>query len=400
MNFKDIVMINLQRFKNRKLRSSLTILGIGVGIGIVYFLVSLVFGVQQLVIDQLVTSDSILSLDVRSPGENVDLEGLSEGFVSYISSLPEVDLVAQQKDFSAQIIVNSLTGQSSALGVPSFFFALDGISESSGRLFGEGEKDSIVVNRGVLDLFGVRDPSEILGENVLIKIVVEPGSDTDGVITLEQDFTIAGVVDVADNSFYLPLEVINEYAALRKVDPSLLKVKVVAQEHIDPVKERLQAEGMLVSALTDTLDQLNKIFNTTQIIFGGIGIVALFIAAVGMFNTMTISLLERTREVGIMKSIGATDKDIWGLFLFESVIIGFLGGISGIVLGAVSGVFFNFGINILAKNFGGAQVDLFATPGWFLALVLCTSLSIGFVTGFYPARRASNIDPLDALRYE
>lgn len=156
----------------------------------------------------------------------------------------------------------------------------------------------------------------------------------------------------------------------------------------------------MVSALSDTIEQANQIFKIIQIVLSSFGIIALIVSAIGMFNTMTITLLERTQEIGIMKALGATSMEVWNLFLAESVVIGFFGGVGGIMLGFLIGELFNFGINILARAFGGVEVDIFYTPLWFILLIIIFSTFVGLLTGFYPARRAAKINALEALRYK
>jgi putative ABC transport system permease protein len=119
-----------------------------------------------------------------------------------------------------------------------------------------------------------------------------------------------------------------------------------------------------------------------------------------MFNTMTVTLLERTKEIGIMRMIGASPTDIKLLFVSESVLVGFLGGVSGIVIGVGIGVIINFVLNALATQFGGQAVSLFAFPLWFLLFIATFSAAVGYLTGIFPARRAALLNPLDAIRYE
>ncbi len=128
--------------------------------------------------------------------------------------------------------------------------------------------------------------------------------------------------------------------------------------------------GFTVLSLSDTIEEANKIFQAIQIILSLFGAVALIVSAIGMFNTMTIALLERTQEVGIMKSLGASNKDVWKLFLVEAIIIGFLGGVSGIVVGLAGGAGLNFGVNKLASSLGGSEVDLFYTPNEFIIIIV------------------------------
>jgi len=158
--------------------------------------------------------------------------------------------------------------------------------------------------------------------------------------------------------------------------------------------------GFVVAALSDVIDQANKIFRILQTVLAIFGAIALIVSAIGMFNTMTIALMERTQEVGIMKSLGASKTDIVLLFVTESVIMGFLGGVIGLALGMLSGEAFNILLNILAKRFEGNPVDVFYTPPWFAITIVIFSTVVGLITGIWPARRAANLNPLEAVKYK
>jgi putative ABC transport system permease protein len=132
-------------------------------------------------------------------------------------------------------------------------------------------------------------------------------------------------------------------------------------------------------------------------IFGGI---ALSVSAIGMFNTMTVTLLERTAEIGVMRTIGASASDIVVLFVAEASIVGLLGGIVGILIGGGIGEFFNGLLAVAASKFGGQAVSLFAYPFSFLLFITVFSGGVGLLTGLFPARRAAKINPLDAIRYK
>jgi putative ABC transport system permease protein len=181
---------------------------------------------------------------------------------------------------------------------------------------------------------------------------------------------------------------------------SKLKVKVQSKEYLDPARTAIVDKGYIVSALSDIIEQANQVFEIVQIVLASFGIVALIVSAIGMFNTMTIALLERTQEIGIMKALGATNVDIWNMFLAESVIIGFFGGLGGILIGVLTGELFNYLINLLAGAFGGQSIDIFYTPVWFILTIIAFSTFVGLMTGFYPARRAAKINCLEALRYK
>jgi putative ABC transport system permease protein len=119
-----------------------------------------------------------------------------------------------------------------------------------------------------------------------------------------------------------------------------------------------------------------------------------------MFNTMTIALLERTRDIGIMKAIGVYNLDIGKIFLTESVIIAGLGGVIGTVGGAGVGYGLNFLVNLLAKSVGSESQSMFYVPIWFAGGIVGFSIIVGLLTGLYPSKRAVKLNPLDALRYE
>lgn len=419
---EDIIELTVQRFWTKKLRVFLTVIGIGIGIGAVYFLVSLTFGLQKLVIGNLATSDSLLSLDVVANTELNDFVKLDTATVKKIKQLEQVETVSSSKSLPAEMSIGNAKTQTVAYGVDETFFRLSNISPDQGDLFRDDDRDKAIVSSAILTLFDLK-PEDAIGKKFRISLIhsvetiptevpqiaslsaaleATASAETEQTSTIETvtvpiEFTIVGVVTDETDYFFVPqqtFEVVDfdEYKAL--------KVKVTDQEYIEKVREEILGMGFIVSAITDTLKQINQIFQYTQMLFTIIGIVALFIAAIGMFNTMTIALLERTREIGIMKSIGATDKVIQQMFLAESVFMGLGGGIAGLILGVIFTMVFNLLINVLALSLGGKWIDIFYTPPWFIVLAICFSIFIGFGTGYFPARRAAKINPLDALRYE
>ena len=217
-------------------------------------------------------------------------------------------------------------------------------------------------------------------------------------VKLDQDFKVVGIVpEENSNIVYMPFAISQD---LNINSFSKIKVKVDNDKNLNTVRSAIIEKGFLVSALSDIIEQANQIFKIVQIVLASFGIVALIVSAIGMFNTMTIALLERTQEIGIMKALGATSLDIWNMFLAESVIIGFLGGVGGILIGMIGGEIFNYGINLLAGAMGGSKIDMFYTPYWFIILIMTFSTVVGLGTGFYPARRAAKINCLEALRYK
>ncbi|MDX1608073.1 MAG: FtsX-like permease family protein, partial [Candidatus Spechtbacterales bacterium] len=177
-------------------------------------------------------------------------------------------------------------------------------------------------------------------------------------------------------------------------------VRVDASENLNIVQEEIIEQGFNVVALSKTVEQANKIFTGIQAVLGTFGSIALIVSAIGMFNTMTVTLLERTAEIGIMRTIGASSGDIKILFLAEAVIVGFLGGIVGILIGTSIGFGLNALLNFVASRAGGTGVTLFRYPILFLLFIASFSTIVGFLTGLFPARRAAALNPLDAIRYK
>jgi len=130
------------------------------------------------------------------------------------------------------------------------------------------------------------------------------------------------------------------------------------------------------------------------------GIMAFTIAFLGMINTLVVSLLERTREIGLMKIIGMKRNEVRALFITESMFIGFIGGVLGIVFGYVAGYVVSFIVYLFSMSRGVGYIQISFIPLSLIILVILTTTLLGFFTGLYPAKRAVKMDPLDALRYE
>jgi len=402
MQIRDILQLSLRVFKTNKLRTALTVLGIGVGIGTILFLVSLGFGLQKTILEQITTSDALLSLDVFS--ESSSIIELNQKNLDKIELMPEITEVSPITTIPAQIEIDNLSSGTMANAVKPSYFKLSGIQTVAGDLFNESERNKIIISSAALKSFNILNNSDAIGKIVSTKLYLSKEKQEENMVeeveevSLINDFEIIGVVEDESSSYiYIPF---SDVSHLNLPSFSRVKIKVSNQDEIENIRGKVIEMGFSVSALSDTIDEANKIFQAVQIVLSLFGAVALIVSAIGMFNTMTIALLERTHEIGIMKSLGASNKDVWKMFLFEAAIIGFLGGVSGIFIGVMAGKLSNLGINKLASSLGGMEVNLFYTPNEFIVIILAFSLIVGFLTGLYPARRASRLNPLDALRYK
>lgn len=398
----DVLRLSTRMFRVSRSRTFLTILGISVGIGAILFLVSLGYGLQKMILEQITTSDALLSLDV-STGDLENLR-LNAETVDEISNIPSVTKVSSLIVAQAQINIDDISSELTANFADSAFFGLEGTKLKKGKFYTDAESDrnKIIISSVALQLFGLEE-DEAFGKTVKLALFPPQAADenaqiiTRETIDLSQNFEIVGIIEEESSSYiYIPFAV---SSAMGPVDYSKLKVKVDREESLNGVRDAVIEKGFIVSALSDIIEQANQVFKFIQIVLASFGIVALVVSAIGMFNTMTITLLERTQEIGIMKALGATATDIWVMFLTEALVIGFLGGFMGLVIGAAGGEIFNYALNTLAGALGGQRIDIFYTPIWFATTILVFSTLVGIGTGFYPSRRAAKINVLDALRY-
>jgi putative ABC transport system permease protein len=257
-----------------------------------------------------------------------------------------------------------------------------------------------MISPAVLKLFAIEDPAQFIGQEVSFRLLIPvEGSDEVSEVSIEKKFRVRGITkEEGVLNVIMMLPELKNYVGIEEYDRA--QVKVVSNEFLDQVEGELIEAGYRVTALSKTVEQASKIFQGIQVVLATFGGIALIVSAIGMFNTMTVTLLERTKEIGIMRTIGASPRDIKLLFVSESIVVGFLGGVSGIVMGVALGFTVNVLLNLAASQFGGQAVQLFSFPLAFLTFIAVFSAAVGYLTGIFPARRASLLNPLDAIRYE
>ena len=170
--------------------------------------------------------------------------------------------------------------------------------------------------------------------------------------------------------------------------------------HVKETEEAIEAMGFRTFAILDQLEEMKTGFLIMDTALGAIGTIALVVAALGIINTLMMSILERTREIGIMKSIGGSDWEVQTIFLMEAGFIGVTGGVLGVGLGWVVTVIANAVANHYFANQGLGQVNFFFIPFWLIAAALGFSICVSIAAGLYPANHAARINPVDALRHE
>lgn len=402
-------------FTARRGRTTLTILGMGIGFGAILFLVSLGYGLQGALLKTITSTGALTTLDVSADEQGGKF--LTMAVADEMKGISGVESVETSYNFNARIKFGDVSSDARAIVASPEYFSLDslkvaagsplsgpprfGEAGEAGKPFDENSPKEILVSSAFGKILG-KNSEELVGQKVSFSFFIPASAESAKEKAQSQtipvdagDYTISGVTEGEETIFYVSQD---NFSVPPDATLAKLKVKCKSAETLAAVKEAITQKGFPVSSLSETVAEVNRLFGVVNIILGLFGIITLAVSAIGMFNTMTVALLERTREIGIMRSIGASKSDILFMFIIESTLMGFCGGITGIVFGIVSGQAVNLIVNIAAKYMGGKSLVLFAYPLWFLGFVLAFSVIIGFATGLGPARRASRLDPLEALR--
>jgi putative ABC transport system permease protein len=280
---------------------------------------------------------------------------------------------------------------------------------------------------------GVKDPAAAVGTTVEIATVsfdlgrlnpLDIGSlVSGGALPLSKDIYAFKITGVSESTGFGPGSVWNELmippgaAARVKTLPfrsvwdifrlqagragyAALNVRLSSPADAPAVKSRIREMGFTTFALADQFAQIRQGFLFLDMVLAAIGMIAIFVAALGIINTMIMSILERTREIGIMKAVGAGDGDVRAVFVVEASVIGFLGGLFGYGLGWAVSRLINRVVNYFLARQGVPAIDYFAFPWWLFLGALAFAVAVSLAAGLYPARRAARVDPVQALRHD
>lgn len=264
-----------------------------------------------------------------------------------------------------------------------------------GKLIGDA-----YITSGMLKMLGLSG-DKIIGKEIKVSYIV-PDSVIPGKVgrfqSEEVSYFVRGVVEDDKTNYYY----YNIADAKRLGVKNYSQIKVVAKNSnlLTEVRKYISDLGFKTISTVDTVSEINKLFNTLRLLLGFLGTVALVVASLGMFNTMTVSLLERTREVGVMKAIGMLSNEVRELFLAESMIMGLGGGSFGILLGYLLGKVLSLSLSSISVFKGQGFINISYIPIFFEIFILSVSYVVGLLTGWYPSKRARKISALNALRYE
>ena len=241
------------------------------------------------------------------------------------------------------------------------------------------------------------------------------------VVSREQKLKIVGVADLDPESMrgptrarvFLPLRLAESLHVMQPTDLreisraatdqpvySSVSVRVKNPSQVQKVEDAIKKMGFNTFSILDASRSIQQFFKVLDVFLGIFGSLALAVAFIGIVNTLVMAILERRREIGIMKAIGASDGDIKKLFFAEAGAMGILGGIVGVALGWAIGQVINLGTNVYLKRQSFPPEHFWSVPWWLVAFALLFSFLVSLAAGLYPAGRAARLDPVQALRYE
>ena len=391
---KILISIAIKNLLSKRLRTLLTIGGITIGVGAIVFLVSLADGLRGVVTNQVIGSSSVKTIDVTSP--NVLTIPLDVDRVDKMKAIANVNEVAPAYIMPGKISEQGSLADAVLYGTSNEYMNLIGLQNAAGSSQLSGERDA-VISASLLSLIGEEDANSAIGKQIAVSATITlPGGVEK---EFEEDLTIVGVATLTSGvAIYMQEQLLRDGGAYEYG-----QVKVVAndQEDVPVIRGQISSLGLTTASPLDTLDEINTIFTIFTFVVIGFGGIGMIIAILGMFNTLTISLLERTSEIGLMVTMGARRADVQRLLIFEALILSLAGGISGIISAWLIGLGVNYGLTYFAGGRGveGAINAFTVTPVLVLTTVAFT-LIIGLLVALYPARRAAKINPIDALRHE
>jgi ABC-type lipoprotein release transport system permease subunit len=264
----------------------------------------------------------------------------------------------------------------------------------------EKPSGTAVVSTGLLRLLNIPNNKAVnttfTAQYIIVRSLLP--STQSRVLSEEIEYKVVGVTEDDEKQFfYIPF---TDMQKLGVSNYSQLKVVLETKDTLKNVRNNIETLGLNTSSAIDTVAQIESFFASLRVILGLIGLIALGVASLGMFNTLTVSLLERTREIGGMKTIGMVSDEIQDLFLAEAMIMGFGGGLGGLLLGYLVGKLSSVIVSIIAISQGIGYLELTYIPTYLVIFIIFCSFVVGIVTGLYPAQRARKISALNALRYE
>lgn len=451
MKFTDLLAMSLKNLSRRKLRTSLTVLGVVIGTASIVVMVSLGIGLKEMNRQLIASYGSLTEITVNNPYSGDSSAApiyLTDDIVKQIKKLSHVKEVSPMLELDILLMQGKYWSNATLTGVP--YSYLQKLPLGQGQLSDPNDKTlRLIYGNAIRQWFMDAKGNNVYaktGELADVDYMNKPMFvifDTDTYYQSQNggenapkppkkylvpaDGVVEGSVDDY-NSYafrvYTRLDLLE--TQLKKIfkkkaipgQPTNKKgkpynyfiynscvVSVDEMEHVNEVQKAITDMGFQAYSNADWMDQSEQQSNMIQAVLGGIGAVSLIVAAIGIANTMMMSIYERTKEIGIMKVLGCDLKVIRNMFLLESGFIGFLGGVTGLLFSfavsfAINHIFPQSQILTGIAGTEGMTGDISRIPLWLAASSVCFAILIGMAAGFFPALRAMRLSPLAAIRNE
>ena len=464
MRASDIIALAVRNLRESVLRTVLTALGVSIGIASLVGMVSFGVALQDQVMGSFLRSglfDSITVTAAQSftgrnrrpagprlpvmpaparPAAPAERPKLDDDALKTFAAIDRVKEAYPDIRVPIEVKFGAVSEMTAARGVP-MSARNEGVFQeiAAGQFFANQTDDACLISLEFARRLSDGEPGDLVGKTISLGYMLtsQPGSpDAASVPSLvpggapgglqiqraERPFKIVGIISRQAglgaglgmfSAVMIPLakaremggaDLSNPQALLRQLADkrsyATVTVKVQGPQDTEAVEQKIKDLGFSAFSVADMLQNQKTAFLLLDLLLGLVGSIALSVASLGIVNTMVMSILERTREIGVMKAIGAGDGDVRRIFLIEAGIIGLAGGLFGNVLGWGVGRAINFGANIYLQRQGAPAANLFMIPWWLIGGAVAFAVLVGVVAGGFPAARAARLDPIQALRHD
>jgi putative ABC transport system permease protein len=441
---RDLVELAGRNLREALLRNSLTTIGISVGVASLVAMLSLGVGLQDLASDRLARTGLFDAIFVTPRSSAAAYRGslsgsarserpqpLDEGARQKMAALPNVTEVYPDIRFPIEIHFAGNSYATIAAGVAPSARKDGAFDEMKGSFFSSSDANETILQIDLARQLSDH-PDELLGKELTLRyaerqpLPSDPADDRsapDGfsIVPKEKSLRVVGIVEtepaggigsLGRGRLLLPLELAetlrsaraNDLRDLLRDSPThsyeSLTVRVNDPPRVKGVEDSIKQMGFTAFSLLDASKSLSLIFTVFDLFLGIFGSLALVVASLGIVNTLVMAILERRREIGVLKALGASDNDVRSLFFVEAGAMGSLGGVLGVLIGWLIGHGINFGTNVYLKGRNLPAIQVTAVPWWMVAAAIAFSIVVSLAAGLYPASRAARLDPVEALRYE
>ena len=395
---RDKFLLAFRSIRERKARSILTVLGIAVGIAAIVSLMSVGYGMEHAITGELTGMADMISVmpgKITGGHTYVEMGGFTDRDVKDLQRISGIKDISAMTYDSVEVEYRNKRKPTFVLGgdtkdLERFYVEPVGLKE--GRWLRENDYKGCVIGDRVAndffdDVIHVNDKLVLNGDKFVVVGVFEKGG-------------MLYSTDV-DRNIFLTLRAAKNVLQTDEIKYVVVRVYEIdeAEEIAEEIKEVINDnhgldDFAMAMTMGSMLEQIGDIFNIIRGVLAGIAAIALVVASIGIMNTMLMSVMERTHEIGVMKAIGAKSSDVLALFLLESSIVSLVGGVTGCVVGVIVAKVLSF----LGSAASGLEIAAIVKPEVLLGGI-AVAVIVGVLSGFYPARKASRMSPVEAVRY-